>query len=373
MADYNMLCCIFNYAPKYRESIYTKIDETFDAQFVFGKEVIEGKVSGIAKLDYRIFKHNPIENRNILLLNKLLWRTGLLLLPLKRKYNSFLITADTPISYIPFLLLCRLLGKKVYGWGHGFKEHPKQLRILEKLYKSSVDVFFTYGESGKRKMQELGWKEEQLSIIYNSLNGGVDPTANESLVSNIYRDHFQNEFPVLIFIGRLIHNKRIDWLLSTIADLCLKGLDFNLMIIGNGVAYYELKRQAEELAITDRVWFYGECYEEEELKELLYNADLCVSPGEVGLTALHTMSYGVPVISHNNFYKQGPEYELIIPEETGMLYRYGDYNDLLEKISYWFTHNYDRKRVRGNCYDLINDKWNSNYQIQLLKQYIRRV
>lgn len=368
-----MLCCIFNYPPKYRESIYKKIDDVFDAQFVFGREVIEGKVSGIAKLDYRIFKRAPIENKNVLLLKKVLWRTGLLTLPFNKKYKSFLITADAPLSYIPFLILCRLFGKKVYGWGHGFKDHFKRFRILEKLYLSSVDVFFTYGESGKEKMQELGWKEHQLSVIYNSLNEGAVSGELTSLKSNIYTEYFRNGFPTLIFIGRLIQSKRIDLLLDAITALRERNLELNLVIIGDGAVRSDLIQQTESLAIADRVWFYGECYDEEELKVLLYNADLCVSPGEVGLTALHTMTYGVPVISHNNFYKQGPEYELIIPGETGLLYEYDNYDDLIDKISYWFTHNYNRDTIRDNCYNLINDKWNSNYQIELLKRKIKHI
>ena len=366
-----MLCCIFNYAPKYRESIYKKIDDAFDVQFIFGREVIDGQTSGIARLDYHIFKRFPIENRNILLLNKVLWRTRLLTLPFNKKYKAFLITADTPLSYIPFFILCRLLGKKVYCWGHGFKEHLKRFRILEKLYLATVEVFFTYGVFGKKKMEELGWKREKISVIYNSLNEGTALKENISLNSNIYTEHFRNSFPTLIFIGRLIPSKRIDWILEAMADLREKGLDLNLMIIGKGSVYDYLKNHTETLALTDRVWFYGECYNEDELKVLLYNADLCVSPGEVGLTALHTMTYGVPVISHNNFYKQGPEYELIIPDKTGLLYEYENYNDLTEKIHYWFTHAYDRNKVRRDCYRIINEKWNSNYQIQLLLQEIK--
>lgn len=366
-----MLCCIFNYAPKYRESIYKKIDEAFDTQFVFGREVVEGKVSGIAKLDYRVFKRKPIENSNILLFKKVLWRTNILSLPFKKKYKSFLITADTPLSYIPFLILCRLFGKKVYCWGHGFKNHFKRLRLLEKLYQSATDTFFTYGQSGARRMRELGWPNEKLDIIYNSLNAGVDPENNELLKSSIYREHFNNDYPVLLFIGRLISSKRIDWLILTVADLRNKGLKLNLMVIGNGSEYQRLVEYATKLSVNENVWFYGECYDEQELKGLLYNADLCVSPGEVGLTALHAMSYGVPVISHDDFYKQGPEYELIVPSYTGLLYEYGNYNDMLEKIDAWLSSEYERNNIRKNCYSLINEKWNSNYQIQLLKAIIK--
>ena len=48
------LCCIFNYAPLYRKSIYSKIDQEFDAQFYFGD-----MKSDIAKMDYNDFKKTP--------------------------------------------------------------------------------------------------------------------------------------------------------------------------------------------------------------------------------------------------------------------------------------------------------------------------
>ena len=57
----------------------------------------------------------------------------------------------------------------------------------------------------------------------------------------------------------------------------------------------------ENLNLQDQIWFYGACYDESKLGELIFNADLCVSPGNVGLTAVHSMGYGTPVITHNNF------------------------------------------------------------------------
>ena len=366
-----MLCCIFNYAPKYRESIYRKIDNTFDTQFVFGREVVEGKTSGIAKMDYRVFKQKPIEVKNRIFLKKLPWRTGILTLPFRKKYTSFLITADTPLSYIPFFILCRLLGKRVYAWGHGFKNHFRRLKLLEKLYRSTVECFFTYGVNGRIRMLELGWPDEKLSVIYNSLNEGVSLEKNQHLLSDVYIDHFANNYPVLVFIGRLISSKRLDWLINALKDLRTKGVNLNLMIIGAGPELPKLLQLIRDYSLEQNVWLYGECYNEDVLNSLLYNADLCVSPGEVGLTAIHAMSYGVPVISHDNLYKQGPEYESIVLGKTGSLYKFGNYEDLISKINDWFTQKHDRSVIRDNCYREINTHWNSNYQIELLKSILR--
>ena len=55
------------------------------------------------------------------------------------------------------------------------------------------------------------------------------------------------------------------------------------------------------------------CYNEEANAELLYNASVCVCPAEVGLTAIHSLLFGTPVVSNDNFDEQMPEFESIIP------------------------------------------------------------
>ena len=44
--------------------------------------------------------------------------------------------------------------------------------------------------------------------------------------------------------------------------------------------------------------------------------DITVSPDKVGLTAIHSMAYGRPVITHDNMDRQGPEVEAVIPGRT---------------------------------------------------------
>ena len=67
--------------------------------------------------------------------------------------------------------------------------------------------------------------------------------------------------------------------------------------------------------------FYGATYDEKELSKLIYMSDLTVSPGNIGLTAIHSLSYGTPVCSHSNFNNQMPESEAIINFENGFFFR----------------------------------------------------
>lgn len=362
------ICCIFNYAPLYREAIYKRIDDEFDTQFVFGREVLEGIPSGIEKLNYNIFRRPPIEvlNRKVW---KFSWRTGICKLPLN-SYDAFVITADFPLSYFPFLFLCKFLRKPVYAWGHGPKQKGKLIgRLFNGYLLSMVTKFLCYGEKGRDRMIQLGYPAKKLDVIYNSL--GARNNKSQALLSEVYHNHFSNNNPVLIFTGRLTPQKKLEGTLTAIKNLKDRGVNCNLMLIGDGPERETLKRLSEEFDIKSQVWFYGKCYDETILNELIYNADLCIAPGEVGLTALHAMEYGVPVISHGDFDTQMPEYETIVPMKTGQLFEKGNMTDFESKIEEWLKFaNGRREEIRQNCYDMINGKWNIDNQIEILKRII---
>lgn len=367
-----ILCCVFNYAPLYRKSIYKKMDEVFDVQFYFGREVVEGERSGIKKLDYSIFKRRPIEFRNVLLFGKILWRTGIMFLPLKKKYSSFIVTGDVCLSYIPFLFFCKLCGKKVYAWGHGVKSMNGKLSFLNRYVYDNVDKYLTYGERGKRRLIDLGFPEDKFEVIYNSLSDHVDGSSLKGFQSDMYLRYFGNRHPVLLFVGRLTSVKKLDWLVKVVAEEQDEGTCYNLVLIGDGPERGKLESLARDLKVKDKIWFYGECYEGSELDRLLYNADVCVSPGNVGLTALHAMEYGTPVITHDDFESQMPEYEIVVEGKTGSLYEYGNFDDLKLKIRDWLKKQQNRDKVREECLRMINGRYNSNYQIKVLEKVVGR-
>lgn len=362
------LCCYFNYAPLYRQSIYKEIDNTFDTQFLFGREVERQKNSGIAKIDYSIFKKGPIEFDNKIVFDRFLWRTKLIRQAFKN-YDTFIITGDLSLSYIPFLLINKILGKKVYGWGHGPKNKNWKLSPLYWWVLNNLTGFLCYGENGKKRLIELGYPSKKIHVIFNSLSKKI--IEHPILKSNIYLNKFGNINPVLIFIGRLTPVKELDNLIALIHRLKNCNNPCNLVIVGDGPCKNKLIELSQNLKITESIWFFGECYDEKNNAELIYNADLCISPGNVGLTALHALEYGTPVISHSDFETQMPEYEVIVPYKTGLLFEKDNYNDILDKTCEWLKFaNGRREEIRHNCYDMINSKWNSDNQIQILKKIL---
>ena len=160
-------------------------------------------------------------------------------------------------------------------------------------------------------------------------------------------------------------------LVEAVAHLKAKGEKYNLIFVGDGVERESLELRVERLGLRDRVWFYGACYDEAVNAELVYNADLCVAPGNVGLTAMHTLMFGCPVITHNDFRWQMPEFEAISQYHTGNFFVRDDQLSLEEKISEWFRVNGAiRDEVRNWCYKEIDEQWNPYFQMNVIKSIL---
>ena len=146
-------------------------------------------------------------------------------------------------------------------------------------------------------------------------------------------------------------------------------LKLNLLIIGGGEEYLSLKEMASELIELGQCHFTGEVYEEKELANYIYYSDLCISPGNVGLTAIHSLTYGTPIASHSNKLNQGPEHEIIIDYVNGFYFKENSITSLTDNLLKWFEQkhkNVDKESLRKP----IDLKYNPNYQFDLIRKVI---
>lgn len=357
------LCNIYNFAPHYREPIFRLMDEEFQCAWYFGKENQD-----IKKMSYEGFR-GPITEVETLRLGGYSWQRHII--GLLWKYDCFLVCADSRcLSNWVFLFLAKFFPrKKVYLWGHGFYGKETKLeRVVKKAVDRLADGIFLYNNYARNLMISLGFKRERLFVIYNSLDYPKQCEFRSHLrPTGIYSEHFGNSDPNLIFIGRLASSKKLDLLLDAQKILKQRGHNYNMTFIGGGEELSRLKARAEKDQLN--VWFYGPCYDELLNGELIYNADLCVSPGNVGLTAIHSMTFGTPVLTHSDFSHQGPEFEAIIPSKTGDFFQRGDVEDMISKIEQWLEqHSASREDVRKACFDEIAAHWNPQVQLEVLKK-----
>lgn len=366
----NPLCLIYNFAPHYRKGIFTLIDREYDCTWYFGDEKTD-----IKPLDLSLLHDAHIVN-NRRIFGSYYWQQGCFSLLFQKRFDTYFILGDThsltswALLYAKKLLCPR---KRIYVWTHGWYGKEGWLkRLMKKAYYKMTDGVFLYGNYARGLMIQNGFDGSKLFTLHNSLDYHRQLELRALCKdTGICRTHFNNANPNLVFIGRLTATKRLDLILDAMATLKDKGEYYNLILIGDGTEKTALQQKAEQLHIANNVWFYGACYDEAENAELIYNADLCVAPGNVGLTAMHSMVFGTPVATHDSFEWQMPEFESIQEGITGTFFKRNDVSSIATSISRWFSDHTDREAVRTACYHEIDTQWTPEFQISVIKEHLQ--
>jgi glycosyltransferase involved in cell wall biosynthesis len=360
-------CCIFNYGPHYRSAIYKLIDKEFNCDFFIGNQLFEP----IKKMNYNILKGFKKELDFVPIFNNFYWQKNVVLLAFK-PYRNYIITGDLRcLSTWAILFLNMLLGKKTFLWTHGFYGDESRLKIFaKKIYFSMCSKILLYGDYSKNLMITNGFKSNKLVSIYNSLNYDLQKSIlSKAKKTKLFNNQFENNDPVLIYTGRIQRVKKIDLLIKSFNTLLKMNIKCNLVIVGDNSEDSDFLLNLVE--DKSRVWFYGPCYDENKLCEMFYNSDVCISPGNVGLTAMHSLVYGTPVITHNNFQNQMPEFESITDGKTGSFFDENSLDSLIDKIKLWIGLNEkERNVVRNNCCKIIDERYNPHVQIEILKKLL---
>ena len=360
-------CLIYNFAQHYRTNIFSLIDQNMDVDFVFGDKYLNVK-----KMDYSVLNHSVKEVRN-LSFGPFGWQTGVVKLAFK-SYDRYIILSNLSfLSTWLLLILCRLQGKKIFLWTHGWYGKENFVGgIAKKIFYRLPNGLLLYGNHARKLMINEGFNAEKLSVVHNSLMYDQQIEIRAQLKSSdVYTGHFNNKLHNVVFVGRLTPVKKLEMLLEALYINKQRGFDFNITFIGDGSEADNLKNMANGMALEANVWFYGPTYDEKELSQLLFNADLCVAPGNIGLTAMHAMVYGCPCMSHNDFKWQMPEFESIKPSVTGAFFNHDDVESLAIAIHEWFVENGNkREEIRKNCYSEIEEQWNPHVQLEIIKKTI---
>lgn len=359
-----------NVASHYRKAVFLLMDKTFDIDYLFGDSL-----GDIKQMDTSLLKGKVEKTKTKRVIGRWYWQPGLVG-KLFKPYNCYLLIGESrALATWVFCILACLIGKreKVFFWTHGWygKETGIEKRLKKFYFRLAGGGIFLYGNYARDLMIKEGFNPDKLYVIHNSLDYAQQLTLRSKCEeSSIYTDYFGNSNPVLVMIGRLNMRKHLDMLFKAVARLRGEGRFYNIVLIGDGEDKSKLVDLSKNLGITEQVWFYGACYDEATNANLIYNADLCVVPGDVGLTAIHSMMFGTPVVTHNHFPFQGPEFEAIHKGQTGDYYEYGSIDSLANTIKEWFADNSKREEIRKACYNEIDTQWTPEFQIAVLKKYL---
>ena len=120
------------------------------------------------------------------------------------------------------------------------------------------------------------------------------------------REGFRNNYnipqdrPVLLFVGRVAHEKNIGFLLKVLVQVRKEIPDILFVIAGEGPARVSLEKDSNELGLSDSVMFIGYLDRNTELNSCYRSADIFIFSSRTetqGLVLLEAMAQGVPVVS----------------------------------------------------------------------------
>jgi glycosyltransferase involved in cell wall biosynthesis len=142
--------------------------------------------------------------------------------------------------------------------------------------------------------------------------------------------HLATDRPILIYVGRLDGEKRLDLIVSALPEI-IKAQPVQLLFVGAGKATDDLKAQAKKLSVEKDVVFTG--YIEESDKPLIYNTAtmfLISSPAELqSIVTLEAMASALPIISVDVAALK----ELCHDGQNGYLFPRDDWHALAAKVN----------------------------------------
>lgn len=203
-----------------------------------------------------------------------------------------------------------LSNQKVAYWGHGrnFQSSNASLlgETLKKHFSRACDWWFAYNDLSVEVVKALGYPEERITSVQNSIDTRSIATVRERTtdaeLAKIREELGITTENVAVFTGGLYSDKRIPFLLEACKLIRREIRDFQLIVIGKGPDSH-LVREATQ---SHRwIHFAGAKNDSEKVPYWMLSKVLLM-PGLVGLVVLDSFALGVPMVT-TNFPDHSPE------------------------------------------------------------------
>ena len=184
---------------------------------------------------------------------------------------------------------------------------------------------------------------------------------DESSFASVDGEHFRMSHdiplaqPMLLFVGRVAHEKNIGFLLEMHVELIKKHPDALLVITGEGPAEESIKHSIDKLDISNKVRMIGYLDRSHELIACYKAADIFVfaSKSETqGLVLLEAMAQGTAVVAIAELGTKS-----ILIEGEGVLIAKDDINDFAYKVSALLSDAPKRQMIGEKGRQYAQEKW----------------
>ena len=372
--------CLQNFVSHYRRRLFELLSRSDEIHFTIasdnqsestGIEVANLKTSNI-RWKFCASKTLPRSS--------FYWHPQFMKLACEEKPDA-VVTIGNPYVLTSWALLLwgKVTSTPIILWTHGLLGPGAGFRAYIRLhFYRLASALLLYGDHAKTLLANAGIDPRRMFVIYNSLDSeNQEQYLREVTPSDI--NDFRSKIGILageravIFSGRLQTNKKLGALLDAVGILCTRELTVHVVFIGDGQEKSALAEQSDKLGIASQVHFLGESYDERVIATAFMASDLSVIPSGAGLSVMHALGYGVPVLLHDRPHEHFPEWEAIREGETGFFYRYGDTNDMADKIEAALFPTSQKETMTERCLSMIRSRYNASAHSEAIISAVKQV
>ena len=210
--------------------------------------------------------------------------------------------------------------KKKYGWSLYYIKYlllrkVPYLKMVNRIICEKADSIITVSKCTASEIIDNRVQQEKVTVIPNAVdikrfNPDVDSRAMKERIGLI-------SGKIILFVGRLDHNKGIIYLLDAFEKLAEKSIEISLLIAGKGPLEPVIRSFIKKHNLEGKVRLLGKVTDQ-DLPALYNISDIVVLPSLIegfGIVLLEAMASGKPCITTKAC---GTE-EVVVENETGVI------------------------------------------------------
>lgn len=231
------------------------------------------------------------------------------------------------------------------------KKWPQRIASLGTLlaFYIPTDMFIMTndGTQGDKVAERVGFPMERFRFWIN----GVDKSLHMAdFDSAAFKENIgvPADAPMLMTLGRLSYWKRIDRAIDATVEIRKEFPDARLVIVGGGALEGPLRRQVEELGLTDAVIFRGPV-SHDSIKSYLNAADIFIMPNDLTnmcSTLIEGLTAGCCIITRD----VGTTTEVAKDGENALVLSPGEAEDIAAAAVRILKDQKERKRLADGAY-----------------------
>jgi glycosyltransferase involved in cell wall biosynthesis len=272
-------------------------------------------------------------------------------------------------------LLSFFTRSKIVWWTHGFNLHIQNKgfsfvvdRVFKTLMMKKCHNILLYNDYRIDELVAWGIDPEKMIVLNNAINEKPYQLAlkkvNRECIDRI-ETATRSSNHTLLFIGRLTQSKRADLVIELAEKLVTSLPDLRVFIIGEGKERPKLELKTKKMGLSENIFFLGSINNPDELSGYMTLTDFSILPGAVGLSIVHSMICGLPLVTLQDS-----------PHNPEISYLRDNYNGFaangLKEMKDWIIEQFENpskiREMKENCLRMIETDVNLDHMVsQFLK------